>query len=121
MLEFSQRLRDRGRAVLAEPGRSTGRVLFEAAVAGGAQAAGRESGAIAPGLLADLVALDAGDIDLAGHRGDTMLDAWIFAAGDRVVREVWSAGRHMVTAGRHREHDRISAEFAALRARLESL
>jgi formimidoylglutamate deiminase len=63
-LEYSQRLRDRGRAMLAEPERSTGRVLFDGAVAGGAQAAGRASGAIAPGRWADLVALDAAHVDL---------------------------------------------------------
>ncbi|MGI9407377.1 MAG: formimidoylglutamate deiminase, partial [Hyphomicrobiaceae bacterium] len=50
-LEYSQRLRDRGRAVLATPDASTGRVLFEGAAKGGAQAAGRDCGAIAPGRL----------------------------------------------------------------------
>ena len=37
----AQRLRDKGRAMLATPDRSTGRVLYEGACAGGAQAAGR--------------------------------------------------------------------------------
>ena len=38
---LSQRLRDRGRAMLADGERSTGRVLWEGAAQGGAQAAGR--------------------------------------------------------------------------------
>jgi formimidoylglutamate deiminase len=59
-LEYSQRLRDRGRAMLATPEKSTGRVLFDGACAGGAQAAGRLSGVIEPGMYADLLALDAG-------------------------------------------------------------
>src|SRR5690606_6651458 len=43
-LEYSQRLRDRGRAILATPERSTGRVIYQAGLDGGATAAGRETG-----------------------------------------------------------------------------
>ncbi|MGY6410317.1 MAG: formimidoylglutamate deiminase [Alkalilacustris sp.] len=118
VLEYSQRLRDRGRAALARPGVSTGRVLVDGALAGGAQAAGRASGALAEGRWADLVALDGGDADLAGLSGDRLLDAWVFAAGDRAVREVWSAGRHVVRAGRHIARDAIAARYVACRARL---
>jgi formimidoylglutamate deiminase len=59
-LETTQRLRDHSRAALATEALSTGRRLWEAACRGGAQAAGRAAGAIAPGLWADLVALDWG-------------------------------------------------------------
>ena len=38
------------------------------------------------GLLADLMALDGGHVDLEGREGDTILDAWIFAGDDRMVR-----------------------------------
>ena len=106
-LEYSQRLRDRARAVLADERRSTGRVLFEEAVKGGAQAAGREAGAIAPGMLADLVALDGECIDLVGKQGDTVLDTFLFAGDSAMVSEVWSAGRHVVRRGRHVEHETI--------------
>ncbi|WP_127900717.1 formimidoylglutamate deiminase [Solirhodobacter olei] len=117
-LEYSQRLRDRGRAMLAEPARSTGRLLFEGAVAGGAQAAGRPSGAIAPGQWADLLALDGGHVDLEGRIGDALLDAWIFAGDDRMVRFVWSAGRALVRDGRHAKHDAITARYRTTLARL---
>ena len=117
-LEYSQRLRDRGRAVLAEPGRSTGRVLFEGAVAGGAQAAGRESGAIEEGRVADLLALDGDHTDLIGRAGDGLLDAWIFAGDDRMVTDVWSAGRHIVEGGAHRDHAEITARYRAVTAAL---
>ena len=121
-LEYSQRLAHRGRAMLAAQDRSTGRTLFDAMAAGGAQALGRAGGAITPGHWADLVALDPEDLDLAGLRGDAILDAWIFAAGDRAVRDVWSAGRHMVRRGRHVDRDRIAENYRraiqALRAAL---
>ncbi|MBN2739430.1 MAG: formimidoylglutamate deiminase [Rhodobacteraceae bacterium] len=117
-LEYSQRLRDRRRAVLADPDRSTGRVLFQGAVEGGAQAAGRASGAIAQGLWADLLALDDLGPDGLGKAGDTLLDTWIFARDDRAVRDVWSAGRHVVQDGWHNQRDAIVAAYARVMERL---
>ncbi|MFC2968202.1 formimidoylglutamate deiminase [Acidimangrovimonas pyrenivorans] len=117
-LEYSQRLRDRGRAVLATPERSSGRVLYEGAAQGGAQAAGRASGAIAEGMWADLLALDGGHTDLVGRQGDAVLDGWIFAGDDRMVTDVWAAGRHCVTDGRHPDHDAITARYRAAMAAL---
>ena len=117
-LEYSQRLRDRARAVLARSGASTGRILFEGAARGGAQAAGRAAGAIAPGLWADLVALDADAVALAGLGGDTLLDSFIFAGDDRLVRDVWSAGRRVVTAGRHRAREAITGRYRAVLTQL---
>lgn len=111
-LEYSQRLRDRGRAMLARPGASTGRVLFQGAAQGGAQAAGRLAGELRAGLWADMLALDGAAVDLAGLHGDSVLDAWIFAGDDRMVLDVWSAGRHLVSGGRHRDHDAITAGYA---------
>jgi formimidoylglutamate deiminase len=112
-LEYSQRLRDRSRAALATPEKSTGRRLYDAILVGGAAAAGRETGAIRPGLWADLAALDAGHVDLDGRAGDTLLDTFVFAGDDRMVRDVWSAGRHVVRDGRHVARDRIAAAYRA--------
>ena len=64
-LDYSQRLRDRSRAALATAEKSTGRRLFDAILEGGAQAADRDSGRIATGALADLMALDADAVDLS--------------------------------------------------------
>lgn len=118
LFEYSQRLRDRGRAMLADAARSTGRVLWDGAVAGGAQAAGRASGAIVAGAVADLVALDMGSIHLAGRDGDEILDAFVFAGDDRLVADVWSAGRHVVTGGRHVARDAVAQRFRAVMASL---
>ena len=118
LLEYTQRLSLKGRAILADADRSTGRVLFEGAAQGGAQAAGRASGAIAVGLWADLVALDLSGPDLMEARGDTILDTWIFARDDRLVTDLWSAGRPLVAAGRHRARDLITRRYAATVLRL---
>ncbi|MGY6533646.1 formimidoylglutamate deiminase [Glycocaulis sp.] len=117
-LEYSQRLRDGSRAALATPDRSTGRVLHEGAASGGAQAAGRQAGAIAPGLIADLAALDDHAISLTGREGDALLDSWIFAGDDRVVSDVWSGGRHLVKDGRHIAREAIEAAWRAAAGRL---
>ncbi|HET7409667.1 MAG TPA: formimidoylglutamate deiminase, partial [Paracoccaceae bacterium] len=119
-LEYSQRLRDRARAVLASPGRSAGRTLFEGAASGSAQALGRDAGAIRPGAWADLAALDGAALAVAGLDGDALLDGWIFAGDDRLVTEVWSAGRHVVTDGRHIGRDRVEARYRTAIARLRN-
>jgi len=119
-LDYSQRLRDRVRAALATPDRSTGRVLFDGAASGGAQAAGRQSGAIAAGNLADLVALDTRLVDLEGRQGDALLDAWIFSGNDRAIAEVWSGGRHLVRGGMHVRRDQIEAGYRAVLKRLKA-
>ncbi|MBR1146171.1 formimidoylglutamate deiminase [Bradyrhizobium sp. AUGA SZCCT0431] len=118
-LEYSQRLRDSARAVLAEPGRSTGRMLYEAGLDGGATAAGRESGAIAPGLWADLCAVSLFNPVLYARERDEILDSFIFAGDDSLVRDVWAAGRHVVRNGRHVDHEQIIAEYLGCIGRLQ--
>jgi formimidoylglutamate deiminase len=118
LLEYSQRLTHRARAVMALPERSTGRLLWEGAAKGGAQAAGRPSGAIAVGNWADLLAPDTADLRLDGLTGDQLLDAFVFAGRDGLVSDLWSAGRHVVRESRHIAHDRIAARFRATLRRL---
>ncbi len=110
-LEYSQRLRDHHRAVLAGAEKSTGRNLFEEVLRGGATAIGRNAGKIAVGCWADVLALDTGSVHMWDRHGDAALDSWIFAGDDRVVQEVWSAGRHVVQQGQHVLRSQIAARF----------
>lgn len=110
-LDYSQRLRDNSRAALATACQSTGRRIYEEVVRGGAQAAGRQSGRIEAGQWADLMALNDEHPDLEGLTGDTLLDTYIFAGDDSMVRDVWSAGRHLVTAGQHKQRDAIVQRY----------
>lgn len=120
-LEYSQRLRDRSRAALALPDRSTGRVLFDAATAGGAQAGGRQAGQIAAGQWADLIGLDLDNRWLCNRQGDALLDSLIFSGGGQAcITDVWSAGRHVVRQGRHRARDTILRDFIAVMRQLET-
>jgi formimidoylglutamate deiminase len=55
---------------------------------------------------------------MADSRGDMLLDSFIFAGDDRMVAEVWSAGRHIVSGGRHAGRAAIIARYAKTVARL---
>lgn len=115
-LEYSQRLTHRARNVMADAGASVGQTLYRGALAGGARALGRQAGALAPGLWADMVAIDPDDLRLAPLTPEQWLDGWLFAADDRVVRDVWAAGRHMVREGRHVRRDGVERDYRAAMA-----
>ncbi|HUN71121.1 MAG TPA: formimidoylglutamate deiminase [Steroidobacteraceae bacterium] len=116
LLEYSQRLTRRARNVLAaETGRSTGRSLFDAALAGGtralAAAGAAEPAGLAPKAPFDLVSLDAGHPALIERREDEILDSWIFAAGRDVIDCVWRAGEKVVSGGRHHRREAIVTRY----------
>ena len=114
-LEYSQRLAHRARNLLAAgAGTSTGRSLFEAALAGGTQAlcpSGSGPAGIAAGALLDVVTLAAGHPALIGRQEDAILDSWIFAGDRSLVDCVWRAGRKVVSGGRHRDREAIVARY----------
>ena len=118
-LEYSQRLRDHARNVLAEgPGGSTGRRLYEAALKGGAKATAQPTGAIAPGRRADIAVLDPDHLALAGRSGDDILDSWIFSGGNACVKDVYVAGKPVIEDRHHRREEQIAASFRAAVKRL---
>lgn len=110
-LEYSQRLQHKGRALLADERRSTGRVLFDKACEGGAQALQRRSGQIAAGQIADLLALNADSASFIAVKDDQWLDAWLFANDNGLVTDVWSAGKHLVKNGLHVERESIELRY----------
>jgi formimidoylglutamate deiminase len=118
-LEYGQRLKHRERNVLSRgPGVSTGRALFEAALAGGNQALAQACDGIAQGARADIVSLDTAHPSLAGRRDDAILDGFIFAAGADAIDCVWAGGDKVVEGGRHRlrqtARDRFNATIRSL-------
>jgi formimidoylglutamate deiminase len=118
-LEYSQRLRDHARNVLAAaPGQSTGRKLYEAALKGGAQATAQPVGAIAPGYRADIVVLDLDHPALIGREGDDILDSWIFSGGNACVKDVYVAGKEVIKDRHHEREEEILNGFRAAVKRL---
>jgi formiminoglutamate deiminase len=117
-LEYGQRLRDRKRNRLGPAGGSIGRHLFDAARRGGSRALGLATGALAPGRIADIVILDLEQPALAGRGDDAILDSWVFASGDKAVREVFAGGRRVVRDGCHVGRQEIERQFRAAMDRL---
>ena len=123
-LEYSQRLQHRERNVLAGSqlagagNLSTGRVLFDGALAGGAQALAQPLPGLRPGTDADIVTLDASHPSLAGRAGDAILDGWIFATGGNAIDCVYARGVKVVEGGRHRLRHRARETFNAVVRRL---
>jgi formimidoylglutamate deiminase len=116
--EYSQRLVERRRNVLAERGGSTGRRLFDAALAGGAQALGRRACGLMPGAPADIVVLDTALPELAGLESDALLDAFVFGMRRNAVRDVYAYGRQVVAEGRHVGRAHIEAGYRKAMQRL---
>lgn len=114
VLEYSQRLTRRARNVVADPGGSTGRKLFEMAQIGGNRAL-RSNTVLRVGGDADMVALNVDAIPYI--QNDKLLDHWIFT-GSACVDAVWAHGRKQVENGRHVKRDAITNRFRAAMANL---
>lgn len=117
-LETSQRLVEGRRTVLAQRESSNGRLLFDAACAGGARALRQPTGTLEVGRRADWVELDPNHPRLLCTEGDETLDAWIFAGDARCVRGVWIGGDPLVVEGRHVRRETVCERYREVVRRL---
>jgi len=112
-LEYGQRLRDQRRNRLYRGDQPmVGRTLYDAALAGGAQALGQAVGELAVGKRADWLVLDGQDPYIAMAEGDAILNRWLFAGGDHQVRDVMVNGQWVVRQGRHAQEEESGRAFA---------
>jgi formimidoylglutamate deiminase len=120
-MEYQQRLRRRGRGILADRAEShVGTRLWRHAAATGARALGQPAGSIEVGRRADWVVLDREHPSLTGAPLENALDHLLFAGADAAIRDVMVAGRWVVRDGRHAAEQPLRAPFAELMARLKS-
>lgn len=118
-LEYGQRLKHRARNVLSGgAGHSTGRTLFDDALAGGGRALAQPIAGLTPGARADIVTLDIAHSSLAGRARDAVIDGWIFAAGSGAIDCVWAGGNKVVESGRHQLRQAARERFNATVRRL---
>lgn len=111
-LEYGQRLLHRQRNVAHVPAqRSVADFLWQAALDGGAQAAGRRVGALAAGRRADLLVLDAQHPNLDGVTDAEVLGRLVFCGNDNLVRDVLCGGRWVVREGRHVAQEAIGGRY----------
>ncbi len=119
MLEYSQRLRDHTRNVLASgAGASTGRTLLDAVLKGGAQCLDQPMGALKAGMRCDITVLDDACPTIVGREKDDVIDTWIFSAGNAAVKDVIVGGKHVVKDRHHFDEDRIQKRFTETVRRL---
>ncbi|MFA9218954.1 MAG: formimidoylglutamate deiminase, partial [Sphingomonadaceae bacterium] len=118
-LEYGQRLQQQRRniAVSAQQ-RNVGDFLWQGALQGGAQAAGRPVGALAPGKRADVIVLDDAHPMMFGLALDEVLGSFVFSGNDNLVRDVLVGGQWVVRDGRHVAQAAIAARFRQTLAEL---
>ncbi|MEX3960280.1 formimidoylglutamate deiminase [Trinickia sp. EG282A] len=120
LLEYGQRLANRLRNVLASDTRPyAADRLFNASLAGGAQASGRRIGALREGCRADWLVLDPDHPAIAEHESDAWLSGAVFAEhGDTPVRDVYTGGECVVRERCHRDQAAAYADYRAALAQL---
>nr|MBF0685653.1 amidohydrolase family protein [Pseudomonas sp.] len=120
VLEYGQRLARRERNVLAsaeQPHVATAMTLQ--AVAGGAQASGRQSGGLQTGAPADFVILDESHIALQGLSPYDMLSAHVFGSHrTSAINAVYARGVQRVAHGAHPLHATAARAFVAARSQV---
>jgi formimidoylglutamate deiminase len=118
LLEHGQRLATLRRTVAATPAQPhCGELLWCRALAGGAKAAGRPVGRLAPGFRADLIVLDAEHPSLYGREDAFLLDSLLFAPGTP-IRDVMVGGLWCVRDGQHPAERTIAHAYRRALAKL---
>ncbi|TFW35802.1 formimidoylglutamate deiminase [Massilia horti] len=111
-LEYGQRLAHQRRNIATiGPQRDVGAFLWQAALQGGAQAAGRRVGRLEAGCRADLLVLDCASPNLEGVDAADVLGRLVFCGNDNLVRDVLAGGRWVVQGGRHMAQDAIAQRY----------
>jgi len=111
-LEYGQRLAGQRRNVAASAAvPDVAQFLWQGALRGGAQAAGRPVGALAVGKRADLLVLDATHVNLDGADAADVMGRFLFAGNDNLVKDVLAGGQWVVRDGVHIVQNIIASRY----------
>jgi formimidoylglutamate deiminase len=118
-LEYGQRLQHQRRNIaVSATERNVGDFLWQRALQGGAQAAGRPVGALAPGHRADIVVLDDAHPNMFGLALDEVLGSFVFSGNENLVKDVMVGGQWVVRNQQHVAQQAIAARFKQTLAEL---
>ncbi|WP_426165202.1 formimidoylglutamate deiminase [Pseudoduganella sp. R-34] len=121
-LEYGQRLAQQRRNIAVSGSeRRVGDFLWQAALRGGAQAAGRPVGALSAGKRADLIVLDDDHPNLDGIDAADILGCLVFSGNDNLVRDVMVGGHWVVRNREHVAQPAITTRFKKTLAELREL
>ncbi len=87
--------------------------LFRIGSEGGSSAMGRDLGKLEKGFPADIVAIDLEQDTLAGASDGALLPSILLAGSPALVRDAWVGGERVVEDRRHRNEEKIRADFRA--------
>ncbi|KJZ16107.1 N-formimino-L-glutamate deiminase [Marinomonas sp. S3726] len=117
-LEYSQRFRDEQRNRLYKEGEHhVGDYLFQAARQGGNQACQVNLG-LEIGNRADFMVLDNRHPFIAASKNEDLLNRWLFATNENLIRHVYVAGNQVINDFKHQAEAQSNLEFTALLKRL---
>jgi formimidoylglutamate deiminase len=119
-LEYGQRLGHQQRNVAARSGvqPSTAARLFDAALAGSAAPAGLPRWGLQVGARADFLVLDPQAQGLLGQPESHTLDGLVFASQGQGLRDVFVAGRQVLSQGQHASQADIAERFKTVMQQL---
>ncbi|WNJ95708.1 formimidoylglutamate deiminase [Vibrio ruber] len=114
LLEYSQRLRDQQRNRLYSQSQNhVGDHLYTQALNGGNQACGIQLG-LSVGCRADFMVLDATHPLLMASQTPDLINRWLFACHDNLIKDVFVAGKQCIADGHHALEDHSRREFAEI-------
>lgn len=112
-LEYGQRLKhERRNRLYGSDRKNIGAYLYDACVAGGAQALSQPVGEIQAGQRADFVVLNGSHPLLAHMKGDDILSRWLFGGTDQLVKDVMVGGNWVIEDGHHAGEVEAGRRFA---------
>lgn len=111
-LEYEHRLKTQQRnCLLNGQSGSSGEMLYQHALMGGAQALGQPIGAIAVGNRADWLVLDAKNPFVATSDSSAIFDRWLFGNTQQLITDVMVGGKWVIQNGHHAAEDTTNERF----------
>ena len=109
--EYGQRLRDQQRNRLYRADQtSIGDNLFKQALLGGNQACDVSLG-LSVGNRADFMVLDESHPFIAASEAKHLLNRWLFATNENLIKDVFVAGQHLIQNFRHQQEESSRLAF----------
>ncbi|MCW4628658.1 hypothetical protein [Marinomonas rhodophyticola] len=109
--EYGQRLRDQQRNRLYRADQtSVGDNLYQQALLGGNQACGVSLG-LSQGNRADFMVLDESHPFIAASEAKDLLNRWLFATNENLVKNVFVAGKHTIKDFHHQQEESSRLAF----------
>ncbi|GGN22573.1 MULTISPECIES: formimidoylglutamate deiminase [Marinomonas] len=109
--EYGQRLRDQQRNRLYRADQtSVGDNLYQQALLGGNQACGVSLG-LSQGNRADFMVLDESHPFIAASEAKDLLNRWLFATNENLVKDVFVAGKHIIKDFHHQQEESSRLAF----------